>query len=84
MGLRRRFVVMPPKVLTAYARVEEWVAPLFNREPDVTCDAVELLSQNLYCNSQKAQRELGYKPQPLEVMLRDCHDWLKSQGAPRR
>ena len=80
MGLRRRFVVMPPNVLSAYARVEEWVAPLFNREPDVTVDAVELLSHNIYCNSQKAERELGYRPQPLQVMLHDCHDWLRQQG----
>lgn len=80
LGVRRRIVAMSPRVLNAYARVEEWVAPLFNREPDVTCDAVELLSHNIYCNSQKAERELGYRPQPLDRMLRDCHAWLKAEG----
>lgn len=81
LGVRRRFVVVPPRVLSAYARVEEWVAPFFNREPDVTCDAVELLSHNIYCSSQKAEKELGYSPQPLQFMLQDCHDWLKTQRA---
>lgn len=80
LGVKRRFAVMPPRVLNIYARIEEWVAPLFNREPDVTCDAVELLSQNIYCNSQKAETELGYRPQPLELMLQDCYDWIVAQG----
>lgn len=79
MGLRRRVVALPPRVLSAYARVEEWVAPLFNREPDITPDAVELLSQNIYCDSRKAERELGYTPQTLAHMLKDSHDWLVRQ-----
>lgn len=80
LGVRRRFVAVNPAVLNAYARVEEWVAPLFGREPDVTRDAVALLSMNIYCSSRRAQQELGYVPQPLEVMLRDCHAWLVEQG----
>lgn len=83
MGLRRRFMVAPTRVLSAYARVEETIATLFGREPDVTVDAVELLSQNLYCNCSKAEAELGYKPQPLPVMLKECHDWLIGQRKQR-
>lgn len=81
LGVRRRFTVAPPRVLGAYARIEEWVAPLFNREPDITVDAVELLSQNIYCNSQKAERELGYSPRPLPLMLKDSYDWLVARGS---
>lgn len=80
LGVKRRIVAVHPRIIGAYARIEEWVAPLFGREPDVTCDAVELLSQNLYCSSRKAQQELGYQPQTLEVMLRDCLDWLRAEG----
>ncbi|HVT37322.1 MAG TPA: NAD-dependent epimerase/dehydratase family protein [Nevskiaceae bacterium] len=79
LGVRRRFVSMPPDLLNAYARVEEWVAPLFGREPDVTCDAIALLSQNSYCSSRKAEQELGYRNVPLEQMLRDCYGWMQSQ-----
>jgi len=60
----------------AIALVEEWIAPMFGREPDVTRDAVALLSQNLYCDSRKAQRELSYRPRPLEQMVADCRDWM--------
>ncbi|MGH8460897.1 MAG: NAD-dependent epimerase/dehydratase family protein [Stenotrophobium sp.] len=80
MGLNRRIMALPPSVLGVYARVEEWLAPLFGREPDVTRDAVELLSQNIYCNAQRAKDELGYRPQSLQTMLQDCHDWMLKQG----
>lgn len=79
LGLRRRVVVAPAPVLDAYARVEEWVAPLFGREPDITRDGVALLSENFYCSSRKAENELGYKSQPIEKMLEDCHGWLCEQ-----
>lgn len=76
LGVRRRFVAVHPKVFNVYAQMEEWVAPLFGREPDVTRDAVALLSLNIYCHSRKAQKELGYEPQTLETMLRDCYEWI--------
>lgn len=80
LGVKRRCVALPPRLLSGYARIEEMVAPLFGREPDVTPDAVELLSQNLYCDTRRAVRELGYKPQPLEKMLLDCLEWMRGQG----
>jgi len=79
LGVRRRVLVAPARVLDAYARVEEWVAPLFGREPDITRDAVALLSENFYCSSKKAETELGYKPQSAEKMLTDCYRWLRAQ-----
>lgn len=79
VGVKRRLFSASPRVLDAYARVEEWVATLFGREPDITRDAIALLSENFYCSSKKAQSELGYKPQPLDKMLTDCYDWLREQ-----
>jgi dihydroflavonol-4-reductase len=80
LGVRRRPVALPPRVLKLYAGAEEFIAPLFRREPDITRDAVELLSENIYCNSRKAQQELGYEPQPLSRMLEDCYQWMRSQN----
>lgn len=80
LGVRRRFVTLHPAVMNVYARVEEWIAPLFGREPDVTREAVLLLSHNIYCNSKKARTELGYEPRSLESMLEDCHAWMKKEG----
>lgn len=80
LGLHRRVVALHPGILGAYARIEEWIAPIFGREPDVTSDAVSLLSQNLYCSSRKAEKELGYRPCTLDDMVRDCRDWMRSAG----
>jgi dihydroflavonol-4-reductase len=76
LGVQRRSVVAPRALLEASARIEEWVAPLFGREPDITRDGVELLSESFYCSSRKAESELGYKPQRMDTMLRDSHRWL--------
>ena len=86
LGVKRYARVLPQSMLHGYAFLEEMLAPVFGREPDVTRDAVELLSQNIYCDTRRAVRELGYKPQPMEAMLKDCMDWMLEQGllAPRQ
>lgn len=80
LGLRRRPVRLPTAVLRAYAAVEEWVAPMLGMRPDFTRDAVALMSVNLYCSSERAQRELAYTPLPLATMLSDCRDWMLATG----
>jgi len=84
MGLRRRFYTLHPRLMHGYARLEEVFAPLFRREPEITSEAVLLLSQNIYCSSRKAQQELGYKPQSIETMLKDCYEWMLATGLLKR
>lgn len=78
LQLKRYFAPVNPGMLKAYAGIEEWIAPLFGREPDVTRDAVMLLSRNFYCSSRKAEQELGYKAASLDEMVRDCANWMRS------
>lgn len=80
LGRRTRFRPLPVRLLQGYAMIEEMVAPLFGREPDITVDAVRLLSCSQYCSSERAIRELGYEPLPLEQMLADCHRWMADNG----
>jgi len=80
LGRRGRFARLPVPVMKAYARVEEWIAPLFGREPEVTREAVDLLSTTLYCSSRRAVEELGYQPLPLSRLLEDCHRWMRESG----
>lgn len=76
LGIRRRPLRLPLRMLQSYAMVEEWAAPLLGRRPDITRDAVALMSENFYCSSERASRELGYQPESLERMLVDCRDWM--------
>ncbi|MES2491124.1 MAG: NAD-dependent epimerase/dehydratase family protein [Pseudomonadota bacterium] len=80
LGVKRYPKVLPKGMLHSYAFLEEMLAPVFGREPEVTRDAVELLSQNIYCDTRRAVRELGYKPQPMDVMLKDSMNWMLEQG----
>lgn len=80
LQLKRYFAAINPGMLKTYAGIEEWIAPLFGREPDVTRGAIALLSKNFYCSSRKAEQELGYKPASLDDMVRDCATWMRSAG----
>jgi len=79
-GQRPRVIPLPLLALQTLARVDEWVSPLLRREPDLTRDALALLSSNLYCRNTRAVAELGYEPKPLAEILDDCHRWLIDSG----
>lgn len=81
MGLKHRQWPLPVELMHRYAQWEEWMAVLFRREPEVTQEAITLLSGNLYCNSRRAQQELGYRPVPLATMLGELWDWHRTHAA---
>ncbi len=81
MGLKHRQWSLPVELMHHYAQWEEWMATLFRREPEVTQEAITLLSGNLYCNSRRAQQDLGYRPVPLTTMLSELWDWHQHQSA---
>jgi len=65
-------------------RLALWGSYLTRREPDLTPEKATLLSSELLCSSEKAERELGYRSVPLETMLEDCHRWMLAEGLLRR
>ncbi|WP_273453306.1 SDR family NAD(P)-dependent oxidoreductase [Nevskia ramosa] len=71
---------LPLPALRALARLDELMSPLLRREPELTVDAIELLSTTLYCRNAKAVAELGYEPLPLVTLLEDCHRWMTASG----
>ncbi len=50
------------------------VRPLFSRE------AVSTVLSNSAVSSEKARRELGFRPRPLRETIRDTVEWFKSAG----
>ena len=79
-GQRPRLLPLPMAALNAVARVDELISPLLRREPDLTRDAITLLSTSIYCRNARAVSELGYVPRPLTEILDDCHRWLIETG----
>jgi len=72
---------IPAFVSKAAGRLALWGSYLTRREPDLTPEKAALLSSDLLCSSDKAEKELAYRPVALDVMLEECHRWLREEGA---
>ena len=71
---------MPAWLLGVVAKVGEMVASVTGKEPGFTPEMAEGLGGTISVPSDRAKRELGYKTVPLEVMVKDCHDWMVAEG----
>jgi nucleoside-diphosphate-sugar epimerase len=56
------------------------LAFLTGKEPDLTPDALALMLNEPRIETEKAERELGYRHVPLRTMLEDTHQWLAGEG----
>jgi dihydroflavonol-4-reductase len=50
------------------------------KEPRATIDAVRMGKKKMFVSSAKAERELGWKPSPVDNALRRAVDWFKTNG----
>ena len=72
--------VLPTWLMNVIGRFYLLVSYVTRKEPDLTPEKIALTSGRLVCSSEKAMRELNYKPVSLEVMLRDCYGWMVSES----
>jgi dihydroflavonol-4-reductase len=72
--------VTPGWVLRAIARVSQWNSYFTKKAPTITPELTAGITRlpHLF-KSDKAIRELDYRAVPLEEMLRDAYEWLKSE-----
>ena len=70
---------VPLKLAKALTLSEELRARWAHREPRMTRPLSEMLASHWACSSDKAERELGYRPRPLETGLRESVEWLREQ-----
>lgn len=72
--------VARPIVLRTAGKVLGWISRFTGREPLVTPESAAFLCADLVCRSDKAIRELEYRPVPLPTMLEDCCRWMVAEG----
>ncbi len=63
-------------VFRAIAHANAMLGYLTGKEPDLTPDALTLMVNEPRIETDKAGRELGYRPVPLRTMLEDTYRWL--------
>jgi dihydroflavonol-4-reductase len=72
--------VLPVWIARAAARIAGGLPGLSSKYPAFTLDALIAIGKHREVSCEKARRELGYAPRPLEVTLRDTFGWFAEQG----
>lgn len=62
------------------SHVGHWLSYVTERPPSITPEMVAMVRRDIFCDSSKAQRELGFQPVDLRVMVQDSIDWLRHEG----
>ncbi len=57
-------------------RALDQLSSITGKEPMITAESAAFLSANIICRSDKAIRELDYRPASIEAMLKECIDWM--------
>lgn len=71
--------VAPPIVLRTIGRLQAAVARFTGRPPEITPELATMLSSSIRCETDKAERELGYRRVPLRRCLEDSFEWLRRE-----
>jgi nucleoside-diphosphate-sugar epimerase len=80
MGVELNAPVVPGFVFRGMARVAALIATVRGTDPDMTPEMADILCRDNRVETDKAERELGYRRVPLTQCLQDSYDWLKGEG----
>ena len=73
-------VKIPHVVALAAGYADEFIARLTGREPQIPVEGVKMSRHRMFVASEKAERELGYRPGPVEAALERAVRWYESSG----
>ena len=71
---------IPAALLRVAAKFGDFLSNFTGKPPPITPEMAEAFGRRITTSSAKAQRELGYRIVALNVMVRDCCDWLRAEG----
>jgi len=73
-------VRLPHAAALAAGYADEWFSWLTRREPRIPVEGVKMSRHRMFIESDKAARELGYKPGPVETALERAVRWYEEHG----
>ena len=74
-------VRLPQSLVLPIAYLAEGWARLSGRgEPLITVDGVKLSKKKMFFSSARAERELGFRPGPVEEALRNAVNWFRQNN----
>jgi nucleoside-diphosphate-sugar epimerase len=72
--------VMPSWLLKLMARIGTALAVFTGKPPEITPEMAALMCADTRCDTDKAERVLGYKRVPARICVEDSIAWLRSEG----
>jgi dihydroflavonol-4-reductase len=79
-GLRSPRLRLPHAVALAAGYADEIFSRLTGREPQIPVEGVKMSRHRMFVDSDKAERELGYKTGPVERALESSVRWYRDHG----
>jgi dihydroflavonol-4-reductase len=73
-------VRLPHAVALAAGYADEWWSRLTGREPQIPVEGVKMSRHRMFVQSDKAERELGYRPGSVEAALERAVNWYEQHG----
>jgi dihydroflavonol-4-reductase len=70
----------PHLVAYAAAIADAALSKLLGREPQIPLEGVRMARHKMFVDSSKAQRELGFAPEPLEAAFERAVRWYEANG----
>jgi dihydroflavonol-4-reductase len=71
---------LPHVVALAAGYVDEWFSRLVDREPRIPVEGVRMSRHRMFVESDKAERELGYRSGPVKIALERAVRWYETSG----
>lgn len=68
------------RLLYCKTLLQEKLPMLMPGKPIVESYRLRILGSSFFFDSDKAERELGYRSAPINQMVRDCADWYRASG----
>jgi dihydroflavonol-4-reductase len=79
-GVRAPKVRIPYPLALAVGHVSTAIAGAFGSEPLAPLDGVRMAKKKMWVSQDKAVREIGFAPGPVDEALRRAVDWFRANG----
>jgi len=77
-GVRHRLFKIPLWIMLAAARAMKFISLLSGRAPLIVPDLVRKFNHNWIVSSEKAERDLGYKPMDARSGINQTIEWINN------
>jgi dihydroflavonol-4-reductase len=79
-GLRAPAMKIPHGVALGVAYVESAFSRLIGKEPQIPVEGVKIAQHRMFVDCSRAQKELGFQPEPVAAALERAVRWYQANG----